>query len=280
MNQVMTDVDLAALYNSVLMGIGEIDRQAKEPDGAQARIMSSRLADFLNKRTSPPGAERKNNPVVGFPPEMTTEAISGEIGLRILINMAHRGSEPGDCEAADKVARHIMATLDRAMDKGAESQQSMVAIFRVAQTAASALLALYPDFEVFLRAHGVPSVTKGLTSAYVLFQPPSDFDLRLPLQSINDRASGRVVSLALQIKVEGCWGAGNVVFTTEDPMRFCPIDRTRHARLPLLVTQMFVERILWSDHSSAGAGPCLPIVDTSACIRDLGLRIPLFRYPA
>jgi hypothetical protein len=46
------------------------------------------------------------------------------------------------------------------MEKGADSQQTRVAIFRLAQTAGAALLAIYPDFEVFLRAHGVPAAAR------------------------------------------------------------------------------------------------------------------------
>jgi hypothetical protein len=59
-------------------------------------------------------------------------------------------------EEADGIAQKLMKVLDRAFDKGADSQTGMIAIFRVAHTAGEALLAIYPDFEKFLRAHGVP----------------------------------------------------------------------------------------------------------------------------
>jgi hypothetical protein len=142
MNQIMTDVDLAALYNSVVAGITEIDQLAKEPRGTQARILSSRLGEFLSERTSPPGAEQKTNPV-GFPPDMTTDDIGGEIGLRILMNFAHRGLAPGACEGADAIGRRILATVNRAIDNGADDQVGMIADFKAAQAAAGELLKRY-----------------------------------------------------------------------------------------------------------------------------------------
>lgn len=161
MGNVMTDVDLAARYNSVVAGIAEIEQQAKQ-GSAQAGVLLPRLAEFMNSRTVPvpPSSESKNN-AIGFPPEMTKEDIAGELGPGILLNFLHQWARRGAWEAAEEMACRIGRGIDRDVAKGADQRTAMIAIFSLAQTAASALLAMYPDFQTLLRAHGVPQANHG-----------------------------------------------------------------------------------------------------------------------